>query len=173
MCVGRQRAFAAIAVVGLHQGALRRLILRWKFGRSPGLEVMLGDMLSEAVAQKPWHADICGLVPVPQPWNRWVTRQFFPVGDLAERAGRRLGIPVWPVLRARRHRPQVGLSFEDRLRNVADVFRVRGSVDLRDRALCLIDDVTTTGATLQAAAAALTGAGAGPIYAAVVAKAGG
>jgi predicted amidophosphoribosyltransferase len=152
---------------------LRQLILRWKFGRGQGLESILGKLLSDAMARQLWLGDICGLVPIPQPWDRWLTRQFFPVGDLAEQAGRCLGIPVWPVLCARRHRPQVGLSFGDRLRNVTDVFRVRGTVDLRGRRLCLVDDVTTTGATLQAAATALVRAGAGQVYAAVIAKAAG
>jgi predicted amidophosphoribosyltransferase len=172
-CMFRPRAFAAIAVVGVHQGALRQLILRWKFGRRSGLEAMVGGMLSDAIAGQPWRDRIDGLVPIPQPWSRWLSRQFFPVGDLAERVGVRLGIPVWPILWARRHRPQVGLDMQQRIRNVKGVFRVRTNVDVKDMQLCLIDDVTTTGATLEAAAAALGRAGAGRVYAAVLAKSGG
>lgn len=62
---------------------------------------------------------------------------------------------------------------EARLRNVRDVFRARANVDVKGRRLCLVDDVTTTGATLQAAAETLSRAGAGQVYAAVVAKSGG
>lgn len=171
-CRSRPRAFAAIAVAGSHRSAIRQAILQWKFGRRPGLDLLLGDLVVDALSRQSWRDGVDGLVPIPQPWTRWLGRQCFPVGDLASRVGTLIGIPVWPILKARRHRPQVGLDMESRRRNVRGVFQVRSRMDLRGCRLCLIDDVTTTGATLEAAATALRRAGATEVYAAAIAKMG-
>jgi predicted amidophosphoribosyltransferase len=61
---------------------------------------------------------------------------------------------------------------KERLSNVRDVFRTRYGIDLKGRRLCLIDDVTTTGATLENAAKVLRRAGAAQVYAAAITKAG-
>lgn len=171
-CRSRPKAFAAIAVVGSHQGALRQGIVQWKFHNCPGLGELLGDLLVEAMRRQFWLKYVDGLVPVPQPWNRWLIRRSFPVGELVSHVGSTLGLHVWPVLKARPHRRQVGLGPEDRLRNVRGVFQVRRGLDLRGRRLCLIDDVTTTGATLDSAATALKRCGAAEVYAAAIARAG-
>lgn len=171
-CQSRPKAFAAMAVVGSHKGALRQVIVQWKFGRCPGLGGMLGDLVADAISQQSWAGGVEGLVPIPQPWSRWLSRQSFPVGELASQVSSRLEVPVWPVLKARRHRRQVGLGMEERLRNVREVFSVRGNVDLTGRRLCLIDDVATTGATLVSAARALRSSGAAEVYVATIAKAG-
>lgn len=133
---------------------------------------MLGDLLADVMAQQSWMDRVDGLVPVPQPWTRWLTRQSFPVGDLVSHVAAILHLPVWPVLKARPHPRQVGLGPEERRRNVRDVFQVRRGIDLRGRHLCLIDDVTTTGATLASAAKALQRRGAAQVYAAAISKAG-
>jgi predicted amidophosphoribosyltransferase len=170
-CKSHPKAFAAIAVVGEHKDVLRDSIVQWKFRYCPGLGILLGDLLSDAMARQPWRERIHGLVPIPQPWTRWLTRQSFPVGDLAGHVAASLGLPVWPALKARLHRRQVGLGMADRLRNVRDVFQVRRGIDLKGRRLCLIDDVTTTGATLASAARTLRRCGATEVYAATIAKA--
>jgi competence protein ComFC len=170
-CRSHPKAFAAIAVVGEHRDKLRQSIVQWKFRYCPGLGGILGNLLSDAIARQPWLECIHGLVPIPQPWTRWLTRQSFPVGDLADHVAAGLGLPVWPVLRARPHQRQIGLGMADRLRNVRDVFQVRRGIDLKGRCLCLIDDVTTTGATLNSAALMLRRWGATEVYAATIAKA--
>ena len=170
-CRSHPKAFAAIAVVGEHKDALRQSIVQWKFRHCPGLGDVLGELLSDSIARQPWLDRIDGLVPIPQPWTRWLTRQSFPVGDLAGHIAAGLRLPVWPVLKARPHRRQVGLGMEDRLRNVRDVFRVPRGIDLRRKRLCLIDDVTTTGATLTSAARNLRRCGVAEVYAAAIAKA--
>ncbi len=105
-------------------------------------------------------------VPVPLHWMRRWRRGFNQASLLAGQ----LPIPVWPALsRVRRTNSQVGLTASARRRNVRDAFslarrrwpwQVRWRDKIDGRIVVLIDDVTTTGATLEACAEVLCDAGA-------------
>jgi hypothetical protein len=73
------------------------------------------------------------------------------------------------LVRTRSTPPQVGKDRRSRFENVRDAFAWRGS-PLRGESILLIDDVTTTGATLNACAAALNGAGSGPVTGVSIAR---
>jgi ComF family protein len=114
-------------------------------------------------------------VPVPlHPWRR-MRRGFNQADDLA----RRLGVPILRALwRVRATVPQTGLKAAARRRNVRHAFglspflsRERRHRLLEGRIVVLVDDVRTTGATLEACAAALKGAGAREVRALTVARA--
>lgn len=107
----------------------------------------------------------CDLVaPVPLHWRRLFRRRYNQAALLATALGRQAGRPVAPdLLRRRRDTPSQGhLSRGARQRNVAGAFAVapRWRDRLAGRRVLLVDDVLTTGATVEAAAAALTRAGA-------------
>jgi ComF family protein len=115
------------------------------------------------------------VVPVPlHPWRR-MRRGFNQADDLA----RRLGVPVLRALRrVRATAPQTGLNAAARRRNVRHAFRlspflsrVRRQRLVEGRIVVLVDDVRTTGATLEACAAALKDAGAGEVRALTAARA--
>ncbi len=90
---------------------------------------------------------------------------------LAEGAGQRLGLPVLPALHRVRATPrQVGLGAEERRRNVEDAFAVSLETDLVGKRLVLVDDVMTTGSTLEACAAALLSGGAREVRAVTLAR---
>ena len=115
------------------------------------------------------------LVAVPRAWTRRL-RHGRPLAELlAEELGHRLRRPVLQPLRRRPGPPQTSLSADARRRAPHGAFtvaaRVRGV--LRGAHLLLVDDVLTTGATLDACARALEGAGARSVVAAVIARAGG
>jgi ComF family protein len=100
-------------------------------------------------------ADVC--VPVPLHWRRQWQRGFNQAADLA--AG--LGLPVVHALkRPRRARSQTDLPAEDRRANVRNAFRVRRGACVAGACVAVVDDVSTTGATLDACARVLLGAGA-------------
>jgi predicted amidophosphoribosyltransferase len=119
--------------------------------------------------------DAACAVPVPlHPWRRF-TRGFNQAADLAGS----LGLPVVHALwRRRATAPQTGLPAAGRHRNVRGAFSIspllsrsaRGSL-LVDRIIVLVDDVRTTGATLDACAQVLKGAGAAEVRALTVALA--
>jgi ComF family protein len=155
---------------GRYDGSLRHIIHAFKYERRRALAGPLGRLMREAGHDVLDGAD--ALVPVPLSWRRALHRGFNQADDLA----RHLGLPVWPVLRRTRHGPpQAGLPAAARHANVRGAYAIRqwrclGSA-LQGRVLVLVDDVMTTGATLDACAEVLVSAGAGAVRALTVARA--
>lgn len=107
------------------------------------------------------------LCPVPLYWMRWMFRGFNQSGDLAAIIAKKKGWQTCSLLRRIRSRPaQVGLSTTLRRQNVQGIFRCR---EVPPPYVLLVDDVATTGATLDACARALKDAGAKRVEALVVA----
>lgn len=162
---GGPHAFEAAQSAGQYEGALRAIIHAFKYERRRVLAAPLAAMMRVAGAALLDDAD--AVVPVPlHPWKR-LTRGFNQADDLA----RHLGRPVWRVLRRRRHGPpQAGLPAARRHANVRDAFAAR-SRRVRGATVVLVDDVMTTGATLDACGRALLAAGARSVRALTVARA--
>jgi ComF family protein len=141
-------------------------------GRALVHALKYGDRLEVAVALSAWMArsgrellaDADALVPVPLHWTRLVSRRFNQAAELTRHLSARTGIANEPLLlkRVRRTRHQVGLTRAQRLENVTGAFRIaedrRGWV--RGKRLVLVDDVLTTGATIEACCRVLRRAGA-------------
>ena len=158
---------------GEYEGSLREILHAFKYEGRRVLAGPLAAMMRAAGAEI--LADAGWVVPVPlHPWRR-MRRGFNQANDLA----RRLDVPVLRALwRVRATVPQTGLNAATRRRNVRRAFGLSPLVScarrqrlLEDRILVLIDDVRTTGATLEACAAALKGAGAREVRALTVARA--
>ncbi len=110
------------------------------------------------------------IVPVPLHRKRQAERGYNQSALLARELGERMGVRVAPaeLVRTIQTRPQVGLNREERRANIAGAFQCAGRVtDLR---IVLIDDVCTTGATLEACAAELRAAGARQVVGLTVAR---
>ena len=156
---------AASSYVG--RPLLKKAIHAVKYWRQQGLCTLLGQMIVEAV-QNEFDEDLkFVLCPVPLHWTRRFERGFNQAQLLADTIGTTLQMPVAKLLR--RIRPtghQAHRSREDRLTAVATAFRAKSSVPTH---VILIDDVMTTGATLNACAQALKQAGAERVEAWVVA----
>ena len=162
--------FEQFVRVGRYEGALRLLILRFK--REWVLEKMLGSLLADAIQTHIDSADIDLWVPVPSHWRRRLARGFHPTDLLTARAVGRQKARLGPKLQMTRFVPplKAGMTAAQRAAAVKGAFRVPRRLDLSGRSVCLVDDVTTTGATLAEAKRALRVAGARRIYAAVLAK---
>ncbi len=161
------------ARVGRYRGLVGDMVRGYKLHRREYLAGPLSDLLTDAIRGRPWADEIDLLVPIPTTWSSRLRYGFQPVRLLAERVGRRLGVPVRPLLRNRgRKRRQTGLAPSQRRSNVRGTFRTRRSTRLDGLTVCLIDDVCTTGATMQEAARVLRHAGAEHICAAVLARSG-
>ncbi len=112
------------------------------------------------------------LVPVPLGAERLRARGFNQAALLARELARLIDVPVEEraLRRVRETRSQVGLGPEERQRNVAEAFVAVGDLVL-DESPLIIDDLTTTGATMSACARALRSAGAVAVHGLAVAKA--
>ena len=148
--------------VARFDGLMRVLIHGFKFHDSHNARRLFGRWIADAGSELLSDADL--LVPVPLARWRLLSRRFNQAQILAAEAGRRTGKPVNPfaLVRSRSTPHQIGLSRAQRMRNVAGVFRVPANElpKVSGKAIVLIDDVITSGATASAAATALKRAGA-------------
>ena len=154
---------------GEYDGALRAIIHAFKYDGRRSLAAPLGALVRERGAGLLRRADL--VVPVPlHPWRR-LRRGFNQADDLA----RHLDVPVCRALwRMRATAPQTALDPAERRRNVRAAFRLSPFVRrarLAGARLVLVDDVRTTGATLDACAAVLKEAGARDVSAVTIARA--
>lgn len=161
-CLLHPPPFEQARAVGFYDGVLRDVIHAMKYQRVYGLVRPLADLL-QAQFVFHWHNPRPeALIPVPLHRSKLWEREFDQALALARHMGKQVGIPVWAemLMRYRRTAPQVGLSAAERRRNVQGAFRLRESQTCEGRALLLIDDVYTTGATIQECARLLRQAGA-------------
>jgi ComF family protein len=141
---------------------LRDLIHALKYQRTYGLVRPLGDLLRQHFNMYWGESPPEALVPVPLHRSKLRTREFDQALALARHVSQGVGIPLWADVLIR-HRPtlsQVGLSAVERQRNIRGAFTVQRPKYCTDKALLLIDDVYTTGATVQECARLLRQAGA-------------
>ena len=152
-----------------YEPPLDAVILALKFRRLDYLGRHLAHELAAALGGEFESADL--VVPVPLHWTRRVARGFDQAERIAVPLAARLGLPVAGVLRRRRATgAQARLGRAARLANLAGAFRVDRAQAVAGRRVLLVDDVTTTGATLEAAAAALLSAGAAEVFALTAAR---
>ena len=133
---------------------------------------LLGRWLAEVVQDAPWLGQVEAIVAVPTHWRRSIARPLYPAEALAAAVATATDLPKLPILRRIRAGPhQVGLSYAQRAANVRGAFRLRKGVRLNEASLLLVDDVRTTGATLEECAKVLRRSGARKVYAAVALRA--
>ncbi len=150
----------------------RALVLSFKYGDRLDLAPMLGRWMARAGHELLPAAD--ALVPVPLHWRRLWSRRFNQSAALAGAIGRECGVPVlYEALKRVRATPQqVGLSKTQRADNVQGAFRVPAEHKalVAGRRLLLVDDVLTSGATVDTCARALLRAGASGVDVLVFAR---
>jgi predicted amidophosphoribosyltransferase len=169
-CRTGPRVCDGIAVLTAYSDETRTAVLRAKRPSGDPLAAALAALLVRKHRDTFAAWGIEAIVPVPMHWLRRATRGTSAADEIARGVAAGLGVPWRRHLRRSRSTPmQNELPVEERWGNVRGAFRARGSV--AGRRLLLVDDVTTTGATLADCRRALVEAGASAVYAGVVARA--
>lgn len=169
LCREHPPGFDRLLALWSYEPPLDKVVQALKFRRLDYLGSHLAKVLAEELG-----SDLAGceaIVPVPLHWRRRLTRGYNQAERIALPLARSLGLPMIPgLVRRRATPPQSRLGRKERLANLRRAFRVRHPERLQGRHLLLLDDVATTGATLDAAATVLKKAGAATVTAVVAGR---
>lgn len=169
-CRYARRELDGLFTWGLHKDPLRQALHRLKYRRDLALGEALARHLIEVVDEAGITIDL--VIPIPLGAQRLKERGYNQAGLLARPLAFALNVPYRPrtIHRVRETPTQVGLSLEERRQNMAGAFRAIDGMEKSQRVL-LVDDVLTTGATLNAAAQAIKEVGVETVYGLTVARA--
>jgi ComF family protein len=159
--------------LGMYDESWSHLIKAFKYTPKPGLGKFLAKMLADSLREFPHMKGIDSVCAVPISRRKEAKRGFNQAEIIAHEVAQQLGLQHLPgeLVQVNSNRDQIGLNLVERFRNVEGVYTVMGDFTLKDKSVLLIDDVTTSGATLNSAAAALLTAGARSVAAATLAMA--
>ncbi len=169
-CIQHPPAFTALRSWAEFCGPLQKALQRLKYQRDLALGDELARPLVEILYQLAWPVDL--ITPVPIGVDRQAERGYNQATFLALPVALAHKIPYRPAAlkKVRTTRSQVGLTASQRMVNVVGAFEAN-PVIVRNQRVLVIDDVTTTGATLQACADALLKSGARQVYGLTLARA--
>ena len=172
-CAHRTIYFDAAVAAYRGRGIVRQIIHEFKYGRQIHLRHLVARWLNSALDDerlRQSHFD--AIVPVPLHPARQRERGFNQASLLAELLSAQTSIPVKPLLeRIRYTTTQTALDRSERMENLHYAFRLRKNADVRGLRVLLVDDVLTTGSTLNECARILKRASAVSVHAATAARA--
>jgi len=171
-CRGDRFSFLCAVTVARSHRTVRDVLHRLKYNREMWLARVLAEIHREGFADPRLQGiEFDALVPVPLHPRRLRERGFNQATILAEHLARTSKIPVREFLRRTRYTgTQTRLGRKGRRQNLRDAFSLRQDADVTDLNLLLVDDVLTTGSTLDACAAILLENGACSVRALTVAR---
>ena len=171
-CEDHPPAFDCVATRYQANGLVRDLIHRFKYSGEFHLRQILANWLEETltdprISQEPFDA----FVPVPLHTTRIRERGYDQIAALVELMAKWSHRPVWVCLRRSRYtESQTRFSRKERLQNLRNAFELRKGSSVLGKRLLLVDDVLTTGSTLDECARILKAHGAESVRAITVAR---
>jgi competence protein ComFC len=170
-CRTNPRRISAVRSWAVFGGPIRNAIHQLKYHRNVGLGEVFSSYLKEVLLISGWKIDI--IIPVPLGNVRQKERGFNQAAMLAKPIALLMNLPYYPnaLHRTRETQSQVDLTYEQRLLNVTGAFEAVPKF-VKEQRVLIVDDVTTSGATLDSCADALLRAGALSVYGLTLARAG-
>jgi competence protein ComFC len=175
-CIGlnhpEDRKILAVRSLGRFDDSLQKLIHQFKYGKKIPLGKHLAESLGQAVAKSETFTECDLVIPVPLHSARHRERGFNQSQVLAEGISEVINIPVLKgVLKRKKNtKDQTYLNAEQRAENVKNAFVIAKPEMISSKKIILVDDVMTTGATLNECAGMLHSAGAKSVLAATLAN---
>ena len=163
-CKCKERPFSFVRNISAftYAGGPRTMLLRMKARKAPQLAVFMANRMYYHIRGR-YPSDFSVIVYVPQSKKKDFQRGYAPAQLLAEELARRFDLPVESPLVRVGEREQKYLTAQERRENAAANYKLRRNASLHGKVL-LIDDLFTTGSTLDACAALLKTAGAEEVY---------
>jgi competence protein ComFC len=169
-CAERHWYFTKNVAVAEYNGVAREIIHRLKFEKIRGLHLILAAFAEKKLGGHGIRADVITWVPMNSK-KRWA-RGFNQSELIAKRLSKLTGIPGRPLLREKRKtETQRELGIRDRFINTLNRYRAVADNFIRGRSILLVDDVFTTGATINECARQLRSAGARDVFSLTIARA--
>lgn len=182
---GSNVKYESVLSLGEYNGTLKEIIHIYKYNKKEQLKKILSEVLIKKIEMKHEFLKADMLIPVPLHWIRKRSRGFNQSEELGRCISESLKIPMKNLLKRKRNtRPQIGLSGDERIKNIRGAFKVsliakriwkasNGSrFNFEGKSVILVDDVVTTGATVNECAKVLKKAGAREVIVVCLAIAG-
>jgi len=169
-CRAKSNLTGLMVAAGYDKGPTKELIHHFKYDGMLEIAPILGGLLISRLRKSSLRGKLV-LVPVPLHYRRQRQRGFNQAEILARYISRRLNISGGLALkRKRKTKSQVELSGRERRKNLAGAFFCKDRELIKGKTVILVDDVSTTGATLEECAKVLRTAGARQVWGLVVAR---
>ena len=152
---------------------IQDLIHLLKYGNKPIVGNYLGNLFAEKYRNDLYELKISAIVPVPLYHSKKAERGYNQSYHFAKGISRILGIKInsSTVVRTRKTETQTHLTREERNKNVEKAFRIKSNSKLDGKNILVVDDVITTGSTINECTKIIKSAGAENIYAGSIALA--
>ena len=161
-CSTKKQYFDQLRSWGIYDGVLRNAIIRIKFNRGFGLIDNFTQTCADFISK--WNIKIDTIIPVPLSKARLKSRGYNQAALLTKPISRLLHHSYRPegLIRIKDTASQVGLNAQKRVQNVRNAFE--GNLITENKSILVIDDIATTGSTLNECAKALRKAGAKEVF---------
>ena len=135
-------------------GRVRNLIHQLKYNEQKELGIYLGKELGNDLLKTTWNAQLDAIIPVPLHPSRLKSRGYNQSEVIAQGISQTLNIPILTnnLIRREHKTSQTHRARYARWKNVSSIFEVKNTSEIKDKHLLLVDDIITTGATIEACA---------------------
>lgn len=165
-CQGKRRSYLRGYPVWIYNQAMRESIAAFKYHGRREYAVYYAQEFVKLYAETLGRLHIQGLIPVPLYPGKYKSRGYNQAELFAEQIGKYLEIPVYSdyLVRIRNTVPQKELNDRQRYANLQKAFAVKEQTDTRFHSVMLVDDIYTTGSTIEACTRMLLRAGVKKVY---------
>lgn len=151
--------------VFIYEGMVKETIYRFKYGGHREYAKYLGHLMTKRIkSEELLEVDL--IIPIPIHINRKRKRGYNQAEELAKVVSKELGIPMDTsiITRIKDTKPQSGLSIVQRQNNIKKAFQIKDKINLEQMKILLVDDIYTTGTTINYCSTLLKKRGAKEIY---------